>query len=581
MKVVVLVKQIPDVNRIELDPSTLRIRREGVPLLMNSFDRKAIEESVRIKEKMGGEVIAVTMGPPASKDVIVEALRMGSDRGYVISDRRFAGADTYITARVLSSFITGIKPDLVLAGKYSLDGETSQVPPEIATIIGYPFKSAVTKIEFIRDGQAVSVEQEREDGMSLFEMDLPAVLSVSEKINRARMPLPPSPDFEERVRFLDSSKLQCEVGGADSPTVVMGTEAVSNYRKVRFLNMGEEAFRCVLELAEGSVPAEAEELHLPPDCGKEELWGVALNDVQTAYEIASKLSEIALENGFRVRIIGNIEPGKLNDLLCHEYEYIDCSENELIADTIASEVLNRKPRCIILPSTVDGREIAPSIAARTGLGLTADCIDLRFAEGRLLQYKPAFGGGIVASITSRTVPEMATVRQGMLRRRKGTGTHRMIVSTLKANGAVKVRRTGHIPVDGTYRPLHGSNIVIGLGRGLRGSENVRKILPLAERLGAAVGGTRPIVDAGWIPRQQQIGLTGTSISPGLYIALGISGQDNHVVGIRYAGKVVAVNSRQDAPIFRYADIGIVGDLFEFVEGMCKYIDIHRTAKDLN
>jgi electron transfer flavoprotein alpha subunit len=570
MHILVLVKQIPDVNRIQFDPATMRIRREGVPLLMNAFDRKAVEEAMRIKERVGGKTSVVTMGPPSAKDVIVESLRMGIDDGYLITDREFAGADTFVTSKVLSAFVRSIRPDIVLAGKYSLDGETSQVPPEIAEMTGYSFKSSVSKIELGDEGY-ITVEQEREDGMGTFDVPLPAVISVSEKINRARMPAAASPEFESRVSTVDEMRLKSGARGADSPTVVVRTEKVENLRKPEFMEQGDAAFELVVKMLKSRSAVNAEPINLEEiDSAKGEIWGVALNDTQTAFEISSKLAEISMETHYFVRMTGNIEPERLQGMLCHSYRYAECSDNELIAETLAARISEEKPKFVVIPSTVDGREISSAVAAKLGLGLTADCIDLAYRDGSLMQYKPAFGGGLVAAIISKTRPEMATVRPGMLRRRHGSAP--MHIEKISIYGKPKVKRMGFTMVEATYRPLQGSRVVIGLGRGLKSKENVSRVFPLAQKLGAAIAGSRPIVDAGWVPQQQQVGLTGLSISPDVYIALGISGQDNHVVGIRYAGRVIAVNNNRNAPIFRYADLAIVGDLFSFVDGLANYID---------
>lgn len=571
MHVLVLVKQIPDVNRIQFDPATMRIRREGVPLLMNAFDRKAVEEALRIKERIGGKTSVVTMGPPSAKDVAVESVRMGIDRGYLITDREFAGADTFITSKVLSAFVRSISPDIVLAGKYSLDGETSQVPPEIAEMTGYSFKSSVSKIEFEAENSYIIAEQEREDGLTSFEVPLPAVISVSEKINRARMPAPASPEFDSKVSTVGETQLNSGIRGADSPTVVIRTDKVENLRKPEFVELGDAAFNRVVEMLKSRPAGNVETITLRESTSLNgEIWGVALNDTQTAFEISSKLAEISAGTNSFVRMTGNVEPERLQGMLCHSYRYTDCTDNELIAETLAARISAEKPMFVVLPSTVDGREISSSVAAKLGLGLTADCIDLAYKDGSLIQYKPAFGGGLVAAITSKTKPEMATVRPGMLRRK--TGSAPMRVEKISIAGKPRVKRRGFTAVESTYRPLQSSRIVIGLGRGLKNRENVARVFPLAQKLDAAIAGSRPIVDAGWVPRQQQVGLTGLSISPDVYIALGISGQDNHVVGIRYAGKVIAVNSNRDAPIFHYADLAIVGDLFSFVEGLLKFID---------
>ncbi len=570
MHVLVFVKQIPDVNRIEFDATTMRVKRDGVPLLMNSFDRKAVEEAVRIHEKTGATTIAVSMGPPSAKDVLIESVRMGIDRAILVTDRNLSGADTLVTSEVLAAVARKLSPDLILMGKYSLDGETSQVPPEVAEFLNFGFKSSVSRIDFDEGGRVV-VEQDREDGVAEFSLPLPAVFSVSEKINKARVPGPASPDLEERVRVMNLRDAGAQVSGSDSPTAVTGTERVNSFRKTSFIEAGEDAFRLVYTIAMKFRKTAARRVDLSSgDEHRGELWGIALNDPDTAMEIASKLAELSIPESLSVKVIGNIPPEALEGMLCHEYLYIDGAGNELLTDTLAELITSSKPRCIVFPSSLDGREIAGAIAARLRLGLTADCVGLKIENGKLIQYKPAFGGGIVARIMSMTAPEMATVRPGIFPRCVGTAPMR--ISTVQPSGRTSPTRVSFRELSRDYRKLSSSDIIIGVGRGLKSRDNLIAVLNLAGKMRASVGATRPVVDMGWVPRQQQIGLTGTSISPSLYIALGISGQDNHVVGIRYAGTVVAVNNNRDAPIFRYADYGIVCDVMAFLKQFTEFVD---------
>lgn len=573
MKVLVFVKQIPDVNKISFDPETRRIVRENVPLQINPYDKRAVEEAVRIKEKIGAEVVVATMGPPQSAEILNDSLRMGSDRAILVTDRAFAGSDTLATSKILSRVVELEKPDLVLAGKYSLDGETSQVPPEIAVFSGYAFKSSISKIEIHPDLDGCIAEQEREDGFARFNVKFPAVLSVSEKINRARRVDRNSPDLYDRIEKYDAGKLGINFTGTDfSPTEVTGTDVIESSRKVKFLEPDENLFPEIERLVnENRKAGSAEKIINLPASAKDNssIWGLALNDPSISLEIASKISEMAIENDLDVRVIGNIEPEKLDGILCHEYIHLKSRTNETIAEWISSQIRSERPRYIIFPSTLDGREISSAVAAKLELGLTADCIDLAIREGKLIQYKPAFGGGIVAAITSRTEPQMATVRPGMFRKYSGTASPRVI--TVEPEEAKSPEEIERIPVSSEYRPLGSSNVVIGIGMGIRKRENVPAVLELAGKLDASVGGTRPLVDFGFLPRQQQIGITGTSISPGVYFAIGISGKDNHVAGIRYAKKIIAVNRDREAPIFNYADFGIVMDAMEFVEKYSEYL----------
>ncbi|MCL5783383.1 MAG: FAD-binding protein [Candidatus Thermoplasmatota archaeon] len=574
MKVLVFAKQIPDVNRIDYDPKTNRIIRENVPLSMNSFDRKAVEEAIRLKEKHGYEIMVATMGPPQSKDILNEALRMGMDRAFLISDRKFGGSDTLATSRILSAFVKIVSPDIILMGKYSLDGETSQVPPEVAVFTGYSFKSSISKIEVEDSRKTLIVEHENERGLSKIRIPIPAVLSVSEKINRARAIKQDTPDMSERIEIYDSVKLGIDLVGSEySPTVVTGTRKIESFRNVEMLDLNAEVYdkvsRIIRENREVKSGVDLIVLKDPGD-KSDTILGVAINDKRTAGEISSKISQLANEHNLRATVFGNIDPEEESGISCHDYYYLDTGSNEEFEEGLTEFIKLKKPRYVIFPSTVDGREIAGTIAARLELGLTADCVDLEIKDGKLIQYKPAFGGGIVASIYSKTDPQMTTVRPGMFKALKPENPPKVIDvrNTFRSRNEV----LENTPVPSEYMPLGSSNLVIGVGRGLKKREMLKEILGLAGMLDAAVGGTRPIVDMGFMPRQQQIGLTGSSISPGVYIALGVSGHANHVVGIRYCSKILAVNSDPSAEIFKFADYGIIADIQDFIHRFMNYLN---------
>lgn len=147
----------------------------------------------------------------------------------------------------------------------------------------------------------------------------------------------------------------------------------------------------------------------------------------------------------------------------------------------------------------------------------------------------------------------------------------MKISSIDIGKGASVEEIETVSVPSEFKALGSSEIVVGIGMGLRRKDNVPKVLELAEKLDASVGGTRPLVDFGFLPRQQQIGITGSSISPKVYLAIGISGQDNHVVGIRYAKTVIGINRNSDAPIFNYSDYGVVMDAMEFIQKFSDYL----------
>lgn len=573
MKILVFAKQIPDIHQIKFDPETNRIIREGVPLSMNSFDKKAVEEALRIKEKIGAEVTVASMGPPQAKEILNESFKMGVDRACLITDRKFGGSDTLATARILSALVTKLSPDLVLTGKYSLDGETAQVPPEISVFSGYSFKSSVEKIEFTDDGKAVIASHENEKGIEKMKIPMPAVLSVSEKINRARAYNPETPDRFDEIEEYNAEQLGIDFTGSEySPTVVTGTRTMESHRSVKMLDYDDDIYERVLQIVE-TDRKEVEEkpelvLQNPPE-ETDSILGVILDDVRLGKEISSKISELATENGLKSILFGNLDPED-NKFIGHEYFFYSTDRIEAFTDALTEFIKEKNPKYVIFPSTVEGREAAGIIAARLEVGLTADCVDLEVRNSQLIQHKPAFGGEIIAEIHSKTEPQMTTVRPGMFRIARGNASPRIYEVEFSSKREFElIERT---PVSEDYRPLGSSDVVVGIGRGIRKRDQVPKVLKLANLLDASVGATRPLVDMRFLPRQQQIGLTGYSISPGVYLALGISGMANHTVGTRYCKTVISVNSDPEAPMFGFSDYGIVADADKFIDGLIEYLE---------
>lgn len=555
MKIIVLVKQVPDVNAIRFDEKTKRIIRAGVKLSFNSYDKKAVEAAVRLSEKYKCETYVVSMGPGDARDVLNDSMKMGINHAILLNDPNFAGSDTYVTSRILSSLIMHISPDIVLSGKSSLDGETSQVPPETAEMAGYNFVSNVSSIEIAEN--RVIVARDEDNGIRKLEVSFPVFLSVSEKINRARQ-IDPSAKVEN-IDIYDSRFTAWK--GSDSPTSVVDTFSMANTRNNKFITFQE--FLGILN-SSGEVKQDPDYKILDDPATEEIFLGLAVDDPGTSLEISSKIAEIG---GHRIIIIGNINPSRLNGMACHKYIYLDNSDYISFSEYVAEFIRKNKVRHVLAPSNLNGRDISSHIAASIGLGLTADCVDIKFESGKMVQYKPSFGGGIIAVIKSKTEPDMATVRKGMFPIKFRSKSYDVQTVNLEKNE--NFHEIDNTPIDSNLHPLD-TSVIFGIGTGVH-AEDIPHILEIAEKIKASVGATRRVVDMGRIPRQFQIGLTGMSISPSLYIALGISGSDNHIVGIRYAGKVIAVNNNPDADIFKHSDFGMIMDTHEFIENIYKFV----------
>jgi electron transfer flavoprotein beta subunit len=188
MNIIVCIKQVPDAKDVRLDPKTNTMAREGVTSIMNPFDRHALEAAVQLRESTGGKVTALSMGPPQAEEVLREAVSCGSDGGTLVSDRAFAGADTWATTYTLGKAVEKLGEfDLIVCGKQAIDGDTAQVGPGLAHRLDIPYVTCVRKIVSCEKG-ILRLERMMDDGYDEVEVDLPALITVVKEINEPRVP---------------------------------------------------------------------------------------------------------------------------------------------------------------------------------------------------------------------------------------------------------------------------------------------------------------------------------------------------------------------------------------------------------
>lgn len=187
MNIVVCIKQVPGTTQVKINPETGTLIRDGVDAVVNPFDEYAIEEALRIKEKIGGIVKVITMGPPQAESALRSAIAMGADEGILVTDRQFAGSDTWATSYTLSRAIRTLEDiDLIICGKQAIDGDTAQVGPGIAEMLNIPFVAWVRKVDEISD-TTIKVERMMEEGYDIIEIPLPGLITVVKEINTPRM----------------------------------------------------------------------------------------------------------------------------------------------------------------------------------------------------------------------------------------------------------------------------------------------------------------------------------------------------------------------------------------------------------
>jgi electron transfer flavoprotein alpha subunit len=587
-KIAVCIKQIPLIEDASFDPVTKTIRRDG-PTVMGSFDLNAVAYAVELGKQFGAQTTSVTMGPPQAQSSLIETLAMGIDRAVHLQDRAFAGSDTLATARALALWLKREAFDLILLGKYSLDAETGQVGPEIAELLGIAQITGIRNLAV--DGEIVRAARESDEGTEEIECPLPVLLTCAERTTR---PPPLRPSALEAAKSKPLTTISAaELGGdaalfgfAGSPTWVQGVQVQQapsvQCKLIDAADPQRAAQEVVAELDRlGALSASRRERRkisptIRASIPGKDVWVVCEGSLEFeitrgSLELLSAGDDLAAELGGALVAVGfpavmrrhaRLLAGYGADqVLLLDHPALDARRPESAAQAIADLVKERRPWGLLLCASELGRDWGPRLAARLGLGLTGDAIGLELdGEGRLIALKPAFGGNIVAPILSKTYPQMATVRSGVLELAEPNSLREAAIESIRPTldeplgGLLKANSL----LDPSIMPLEGAEAVVGIGAGV-GAEGVDRVKQFARAINAGISVTRRVSDMGWLPRQLQVGLTGKAIEPRLYFAVGIRGAPNHVIGIKRAQTVVAINNDPEAPIFERANIGLVAD----------------------
>jgi electron transfer flavoprotein alpha subunit len=591
MLIAVCIKQVPVVSALQFDTETKTLKREGVRTEVSPFDVRALLRAVELRNQHGGEVVAVTMGPPQAREALAECLALGADRALHLCDRAFAGADTLATARALAMALRREAFDLILCGRHSVDAETGQVGPEIAELLDLPQATGACSLEIDPGARVARIERETDAGIDAVVVPLPAVVTAAEDLAAERFTTKAERQAAaaKPIEELAASALSDDpalFGAAGSPTWVVGLDSAAVDRRAQIIEAADpdEAVDALVArllghglfgewkvqtwpAAEAPALASARvgerDVLVVAEVADGVLRPVTLELLGKAAELAPRLGggvgALAAGAGAERHVQTLAEHGAARVLLAREP--LPGGAIEPFAALLAGVLREQRPGLVLLGSTVFGRDVAPRVAARLQIGLTGDCVDLTVDDqGRVLQHKPAFGGTIVALIASRTRPEMATIRPGMLAPGEARPGRRAEVVEVEAPAAPnRVRIESSRRTAEAAAVLDHAEVVIGFGKGIGGAENLPVIEALAGALGGAVCTTRDVTDAGWMAKQYQVGLTGRAIAPKLYVAVALRGAFEHTVGIRRAGLVVAINKSAKAPIFKVCDYGIVGD----------------------
>ena len=680
---IVLVKQVPDISQITdnvFNPETGTLIRSRLENTINELDAQALafaNHMKRISKDDNAQIIALSMGPLSAEDVLKYSLSRCADKAILLTDQALGGADTYATANPLAMAIRKIKAELfansddyfVVAGMQSVDGDTAQVPAQIAEDLNIgclPYLSNA----YYDDGKFKFKSYLSDAGVIISARKLPAVLTIAKyeypafasfsKTRKAnRIPIqtwnaddigaiktgvrgsktrvikifPPGKTSRKCQQIENSKKLVSVITQAYYQNTCNSLEMKKSYqlpkkresifdRTYESLDKENEDYRALLkkmqELKVDSIDKANESIlnlilsdkaisfhkktlesmlksykSIEPTYNGQ-VWVIAeVNNekvTEATFELIGKAIDLArdLETTVGVVIAGKNVKSHTDILIAAGANDIYIAEDELLASfdpaaykKVLANIINKySPQIILSAATPKGRIISPMIAYRLHCGLTADCTSLEIKDssrqgiiGALFQTRPALGGNIMATIcTKDSTMQFATARPGIMKRKdpdytRAGNIHIEEIELTVEDMSINIMEHCCIENEVNFK----TEVIISGGKGLQNKDNYDELIQslsnaISETLETKteIGATRAAVEQGFTERIRQVGQTGTAISPKLYIALGISGAIQHMIGVSNTETIVAINNDPHAPIFSQCDYYIVGNVEEIV-----------------
>jgi len=610
VRIVTCIKYVP--KNLENNFNGREIVREGTTGCINPADMFAIEEAIRIKEKTASEAVGLCMGVMSAEQSLKNAIAMGLDEVYLATDKLFAGSDTYATSYILSKCIEYIgNYDLIILGKQSIDGDTGQVAPELASHLKIPCIMNVVSLE-INGNYQVRCKVLTERGYSLYVSRLPIAVSVLKGINEPRIPSVSGllKSQSKKIKTLNAETLKVNIlkcGLNGSPTRV--TSIRKNFFEKRnslditsnYLSIFDDLINNILhsKIVSTNPKNEVKEFETNNSTNCNEIWVVAeaVDGVITeaTLQLITKASILAEKRDAAVSVVyfGEENAYLLPTLAQYGADNIyvaynvknDCLFDERIVHVLVSACKEYHPEIILYPSTVWGRWLAPTVAVQVSTGLTADCLDLQIDSetGCMIQTRIAFSGNLIADIVCpNNRPQMATVRPNVFIKsiRFNSSNIKLINISKFAEGDSRISLVERNTDDISATKLYNSDIIVAGGRGMQSKDNFRLLFELAELINGAVAATRAVVDSNWVDYSHQVGQTGIYVMPKLYIAFGISGASEHIIGMRDSACIVAINTNPGVPIIGISDYYIVGDCINIIKNLINRFKVKEKGEML-
>jgi electron transfer flavoprotein alpha subunit len=620
LTIISLIKQVPLPSEMRMGEDGLMDRTKAKSII-NIDCQFGLEAGLQLKKQHpDAKLIVCSMGPQSFEAALRKAISMGYDEAYLLSDRKLGGSDTYATGLAISTMLKHLgftkdskDPFIILAGRQTSDGDTAHVPSQVAESIGIPQATFVESIKSDGIGNVIA-KRIIEGGYQMMKLPIPCVISLTPT---GIPPRKPSLSGAIKARNLNITTFGIDdiglgtekIGINGSPTIVAKVVNIVSERPPITMSEGQNEATLVdsliANLKKGGNVLEKKEKVAKKDIERPDFpekdfrngargiitWAEVTNGKisRPSLELLTPARNLATQLGEDTKvmtlIIGkNVQP-LVQTLIEHGSDEVIFVENDKLEEYLvlpfssifAQVIKERKPEIALFAATTSGRELAPRIGMKTDSGVTADCTGLEIGEyidkkekviytPILESRRPTYGESKLATILGFVCPQISTARAGTFEVPKRVDGRQGIVSgfepvLIDKDFVVEIVKT--VRGEGGLQNLFEADIIVAGGRGTT-NDNLALIKALSEALksqgvNAEWACSRPVVDEGVAEYARQIGQTGKTIRPKVYIAVGISGAIQHIAGMKEAEKIIAIDHNPKAHIFHNADFGILGE----------------------
>lgn len=639
LTIISLIKQVPLPSEMRMGEDGLMDRTKAKSII-NIDCQFGLEAGLQLKKQYpDARMIVCSMGPNSFEPSLRTAISMGYDEAYLLSDRKLGGSDTYATGLAISTMLKHLgfnkdskDPFIIFAGRQTSDGDTAHVPSQVAEAMGIPQATFVESVKADGKGNVIA-KRIIEGGYQMMQLPMPCVISMTPTGIPPRKPSLSGAIKARHAKInvfgVDDVHVNTEkIGLSGSPTIVANVvNIVSERPPVTFCeghtetelvdnlieNMKKVKSPLTKEKTETTEKKTAEKPDFPYYDDRNGArgiltWAELANGkvVRPSLELLTPARHLADQLGEDTKIItlliGHHVDDQIPVLFEHGSDEVILVDDERLAEylvlpfsSIFEQVIRqRRPEIALFAATTSGRELAPRIGMKTGSGVTADCTGLEIGEyvsrkekviykPILFSRRPTYGESKLATILGFVMPQISTARPGTFEvppRMEGrTGT----VSEFKpqlTEEEFKVKILETVRGEGNTVNLFDADVIVSGGRGATG-DNLALVKKLAEALKsqgvkAEWACSRVVVDEGYAEYARQVGQTGKTVRPKLYIAIGISGAVQHIAGMKESEKIIAIDHNPKASIFNFADFGIVGEYEDVVPELIERVNARYT-----